>query len=60
MRKLIIKSFDPTYPKIFKIGAVDEGNHFVIRIDILHKAAFIIYRKRAYFKWLEEISYEYK
>jgi hypothetical protein len=58
-RKLTIHSFKPDDPRIFKIRRGNDKYALVLRIDILHKGIFIIYRKKALYQYLDDIAYGY-
>jgi len=55
-----IKKIKLRDPKLFQIKAGSSRFYFLIRIDILHNSYMLIYKKKAYKQYLEEISYEYQ
>jgi len=49
----------PDEAKLFKIRAGNNVNALVLKIDILNRTIYIIYNKKAYRQWVEDMSYEY-
>ena len=58
-RKFSIHMFKPSKPRLFNFRGEVTDHALILRIDILHKGIFVIYRKKALYRYLEDISYEY-